>query len=142
MSEFYEINPNLYVFNSSIRNLDISTDDVDENGMLIRNGTNRFLCHAISTDGDHVIFVRTNGNDGTLYDSNGESHTKCGNMEWIEAMGDKGQEPKERLEQGLERWDEAISKLLEEFEDNSDAIEKLSWYEEILIEIGSELNQS
>jgi hypothetical protein len=48
------------------------TSDLDGNGYLQQNGTDRTLCEALTADGEWVLFAETNGDPVLLTEGNGD----------------------------------------------------------------------
>lgn len=57
-----------------------STSDMDAQGYLTQNGTDRTLCEARATSGEWVLFAETNGDPAVLFEGEAD--------EFIELMTD------------------------------------------------------
>ena len=110
------------VYKASIIDLDIWTEDRDEQGLPQNTGGNRSLSAGITLDGDLLIYVHTNGDPCLIEDDIDEAEAVCLDM------GDVGDADQDRIETGIARIRHACDELDKIYHNNEAALECIDWY--------------
>jgi len=111
------------IYEASIIQTQQQTEDTDERGYYTADGTNRGICAAITTRGEVILYITTNGDDTLIPEDPLEA------ARVIEAMGDRQQTPREAIMQGCGRLIEAAREMTKIWCEEG-ANEDLNWYED------------
>lgn len=112
------------VYTASIIQTSVTTQDKDEQGYLVQTGANRGIACAITTTGDFLLYVTTNGDD-ILIGEMPDSIAVC-----IDLSDSNLQSPlseREAVIQGAQRIASAAREISDIY-DNDDAREEMEWY--------------
>lgn len=122
MNNLYHIDNNIAILSISKADTGIETQDQDEQGYLVQNGTQRGISFGFSPEGLLIIFLTTNGDPFPIYDNLDDASAAC------ETLGDLPQETKERTLQGAERLLEACEHIKDLYPNNFEIEEAVQWY--------------
>jgi len=121
-NKLHYITDDMAVLSASIADLGIYTQDTDNNGYLVSNGTNRGLCYGLSPDNEIIIYITTGGDDDYISDDIGPAVRSC------HSLGDSGETDVDAVRQGAARLLEAVRILRDLYRGNDTALGQLDWY--------------
>ncbi len=119
---YVQPSPGIGIIRASEVEFDIRTQDTDEQGYLIQNGTNRSLACGVSEHGDLVLLMRTNGDDEAL----------CDNLDDVRAIAaSMSDAPQNDIKQGFSRLRSAVEQMRSMYA-NDAAQEDIDWIAEMI----------
>jgi len=118
MSNKYYITDGMCVWEQSVLNVDIGTNDIDEQGFC-RPEHNRGVACGITDCGELTLWVTTNGDPVAIIEED---------LMWAYMLGDNDETVAERVVTGAGRLEDAVKKVGEIFASDAAHEEALEWY--------------
>ena len=137
--KMHHIEGSYAVYPATIIALDITTDDTDAQGYLRHDGTQRGMSCGITTEGEILIYVTTNGNDMIIPDDIDEAISVAATLGDIDGQADPddSDDMRRRIGEGAERIRQAAGAVAAIYQ-SEEAQEQVEWYTDKADEIDAE----
>jgi len=127
------------ILNATITDTGVRSNDegIDDDGYESANATTRSIEYGWTPSGDLMVFMVTNGDPVLLTDSDLDAH-----LAWCHDMGDRPDNPTDRIRRGCERLEDAIANIERVYDGNRYIADHLGFYQDIVEEVRRALNDS